>query len=94
MFLPVLSIFDVSVGKVYVVVPRQNPDIHVGTIHKFSNTMIQLDFFYARENARWHVEIPRIELESSIVRDFASLLWNIIFMLTRVRVLIVIAIKL
>lgn len=72
-FLPVLSIFDVSVEKVYVVVPRLNPDIHVGTIHKFSNMMIRLDFFCARENVRWHVGILRIELESSIVHDFASL---------------------
>lgn len=73
MCVPVLSIVDVSVGMVYVVVPRQNPDTYVGTIHKFSNTMIQLDFSYARGHVRWHVEIPRNELESSIAHDFASL---------------------
>lgn len=57
----------------YIVVPRQNPDTHVGTIRKFSSTMIQLDFSCARGHVRWHVEIPRTEPESSIVHDFASL---------------------
>lgn len=73
MFVLVLSIFDVSVGKVYVVVLQQNPDTHVGTIRKFSNKMIQLDFSYARGHVRWYVKIPRIELESLIAHDFASL---------------------
>lgn len=73
MYIPVLSIVDVSVEMVYVAVPRQNPDTHVGTIHKFSNTMIQLDFSYAHGHVHWYVEIPCIELESSIAHDFASL---------------------
>lgn len=51
-FILVLSVFDESVGKVYVAVPRWNPDIRVGKIRKFSNMTIQLDFSCAREHVR------------------------------------------
>lgn len=73
MLILVPLIFDESVARACVAAPRRNPDIRAGMIRKFSSTRIQSGSSYGRARVRWCVEIPHVEPESSIARDFVFL---------------------